>query len=142
MLKTVAFWDASALVPLCITQAPTPHAILLQRKYRIAVWWATHVEIASALAFSFRRQELTPNEFTHGKSQADGLARLWDVIVPSAKIALDARALLERYPLRAADALQLAAAMEWCEGQPNGNVFLTFDRRLREAAGLAGFTLE
>jgi predicted nucleic acid-binding protein len=46
------------------------------------------------------------------------------------------------HPLSAADALQLAAALEWCEGKPQGNVFLTFDRRLREAAGLAGFTLE
>jgi predicted nucleic acid-binding protein len=115
---------------------------LLQGKYRLAVWWATHVEIASALAFSLRRQEITLNEFSQGKLQADGLARLWDVIAPSAKVALDARALLERYPLRAADALQLAAALAWCEGKPQGNVFLTFDRLLREAAGLAGFTLE
>jgi len=74
--------------------------------------------------------------------QADGLAILWSVIAPSAKIGFEARALLERYPLRAADALQLAAALEWCEGKPTGNVFLTFDKRLREAAGLAGFTLE
>jgi predicted nucleic acid-binding protein len=44
--------------------------------------------------------------------------------------------------LRAADALQLAAALAWCEGHLNGNVFLTLDRRFREAAGLAGFTLE
>jgi len=142
VLTTVAFWDASVLVPLCITQAPTPQAILLQGKYRLAVWWATHVEIASALAFSLRRQEITLNEFSQGKLQADGLARLWDVIAPSAKVALDARALLERYPLREADALQLAAALAWCEGKPQGNVFLTFDRLLREAAGLAGFTLE
>jgi len=74
--------------------------------------------------------------------QADGLANLWDVIKPSEKLALDARTLLERYPLRAADALQLAAALAWCEGKPKGNVFLTFDRRLGEAAGQAGFTLE
>jgi predicted nucleic acid-binding protein len=139
---TVAFWDASVLVTLCVNQTPTPQAILFQRKYRIAVWWATHVEIASALASSLRRQEITPNEFAQAKLQADGLARLWDVIEPSAKIALDARTLLERYPLRAADALQLAAALEWCEGKPKSNVFLSFDRRLREAAGLAGFTLE
>jgi hypothetical protein len=46
------------------------------------------------------------------------------------------------HPLRAADAMQLAAALEWCEGKPKGNVFLTFDKRLSEAAGLAGFALE
>jgi predicted nucleic acid-binding protein len=80
--------------------------------------------------------------YVQAKLQAEGHANLWQVISPSAKLARDARALLEVYPLRAADALQLAAALEWCEGRPKGKVFLTFDQRLREAAGLAGFTLE
>ena len=61
---------------------------------------------------------------------------------PSAKIAAEACSLLEVHPLSAAGALQLAAALEWCEGKPKGNDFLTFDKRLREAAGLAGFTLK
>ena len=50
--------------------------------------------------------------------------------------------ILEKYSLRADDALQLAAALEWCEGEPSGQVFLTADRRLADAAKLAGFTLE
>jgi len=33
----------------------------------------------------------------------------------------------------------LAAALEWCEDAPQGRVFLTADRRLREAAMLSGF---
>jgi predicted nucleic acid-binding protein len=136
------FLDASVLVTLCVNQVPTPQALLYESKYRIVVWWATQVEIASALVRSLRRQEITPNEFAHAKLQAKGIANLWDVIAPSAKVALDACAILERYPLRAADALQLAAALEWCEGKPKGEVFLTFDLRLREAAGLAGFALE
>jgi predicted nucleic acid-binding protein len=142
VLKPVAFWDASVLVTLCVDQTPTPQAFLFESKYRIAVWWATHVEITSALAHLLRRREITPNEFAQAKLQAEGLANLWQVIEPSARVALDARTLLERYPLRAADALQLAAALQWCEGKPKSRVFLTFDRRLSEAAGLAGFTLE
>ena len=142
MIGPVAFWDASVLVALCLKQTSTPQALLFQRNYRIAVWWATEVEIASALVQSLRRHEITPPEFAQAKLQAEGLANLWRVIQPSAKVARDARALLERYPLRAADALQLAAALEWCEDKPNGEVFLSFDQRLREAAGLAGFTLE
>lgn len=142
MLKPVAFWDASVLVTLCVNQGPTPQAQVFESSYRIAVWWATHVEIVSALAQLLRRNEITSDEFARAKLQAEGLALLWDVIAPSAKVALDARALLERYPLRATDALQLAAALEWCEGKSQGNVFLTFDKRLREAAGLAGFKLE
>lgn len=142
MLKPVAFWDTSVLVTLCVDQTSTPQALLFEGKYRIAVWWATRVEIVSALAQLLRQKKITDPEYAHGKQQAEGIANLWRVIAPSAKIALDARAVLDHYPIRAADALQLAAAMEWCEGNPTGNVFLSFDQRLREAAGLAGFTLE
>jgi predicted nucleic acid-binding protein len=114
----------------------------MQSKYRLAVWWSTQVEITSALVRLLREQIISPSEYAHATLQAEGLASLWNVVAPSEKLALDARALLGRYPLRAADALQLAAALAWCEGKPKGNVFLTIDRRLREAAGLAGFTLE
>ncbi|HXM20881.1 MAG TPA: hypothetical protein VN948_06425 [Terriglobales bacterium] len=47
--------------------------------------------------------------------------------------------LVERYDLRAADSLQLAAALGWCEDEPHGRVFLTADQKLREAALLSGF---
>jgi hypothetical protein len=46
---------------------------------------------------------------------------------------------VDRYDLRAADSLQLAAALEWCEDAPQGRIFLTTDRKLREAALLSGF---
>jgi predicted nucleic acid-binding protein len=142
VLRPFAFWDASVLVPLCVNQVQTPQALRFQSKYQMAVWWATHVEIASALVRVLRQQKITPIEYAHAALQAEGLANLWRVVAPSAKVGLEARSLLERYPLRAADALQLAAAFTWCEGKPKGNVFLTFDHRLREAAALAGFTLE
>jgi predicted nucleic acid-binding protein len=141
-MKPIAFWDTTILVTLCVDQAHTAQANLFEDKFRLAVWWATHIEIASALAQLLREHRITPVEYVHATLQAEGLANLWRVVVPSAKIALGARGLLERYPLRAADALQLAAALEWCDGNPKGEVFLTFDKRLREAAGLAGFTLE
>jgi len=142
VLKPIAFWDASALVPLLVVQSSTRQAFTFESKYRIAVWWATHVEIVSALSQLLRLKGITPDEFAHAKVQAEGLANLWDVIVPTASVALGARILLERYPLRAADALQLAAALAWCEGKSSGKVFLTFDRRLSEAAAQVGFTLE
>jgi predicted nucleic acid-binding protein len=106
------------------------------------VWWATHVEIASELMQLLRQQRITAAEYAHATQQAEQYVKIWRVVVPTARIAIEARILLERYPLRAADALQLAAALEWCEGKPDGRMFLTFDKRLREAAGLAGFTLE
>jgi uncharacterized protein len=125
-----------------VDQAASPKALLFEAKYGIAVWWATKVEMASALAQLVRRQEIGAVEYAHAKRQAEGLSNLWRVIAPSERIATLACDLLETHPLRAADALQLAAAQEWCEGQPSGKVFLTFDQRLRDAAGSAGFTLE
>jgi len=67
------------------------------------------------------------------------LAETWSVIPPSAAIRGKAIELVEHYDLRAGDALQLAAALEWCEGASLGRTFLTADDRLRQAATLNGF---
>jgi hypothetical protein len=45
------------------------------------------------------------------------------------------------HPLRAADALQLAAALIWVEEQPHGESFVSLDPRLRDSAAREGFTL-
>jgi predicted nucleic acid-binding protein len=142
LLTPVAFWDASVLVPLCVHQPPSPQALRLQAKYRIAVRWATHVEMTGAPVRLSRRKEISLAHFEQAVLQSVGLANIWRVVAPSSRVELDARTLLERYPLRAADALQLAAALAWCEGKPQDRVFSTFDKRLREAAGSAGFSLE
>jgi uncharacterized protein len=98
--------------------------------------------MTSALVRLLRREELSAQAYAQAVQQLDGLAGIWNVIAPLEKVARDARSLLETYPLRAADALQLAAALTWSEGAPKGRVFLTFDQRLREAAQSAGFTTE
>ena len=41
---TPAFWDTSALVPLCVQQQPSTAVRALLEQYEIAVWWATSVE--------------------------------------------------------------------------------------------------
>jgi hypothetical protein len=41
--------------------------------------------------------------------------------------------------LRAADALQLAAALVWSDESPTGEGFVSLDDRLREAARRQGF---
>ncbi|HVG06091.1 MAG TPA: hypothetical protein VNM67_00135 [Thermoanaerobaculia bacterium] len=47
--------------------------------------------------------------------------------------------LAAKHPLRAADALQLAAALDWCGGNTHGESFVCLDDRLRGAAALDGF---
>lgn len=43
------------------------------------------------------------------------------------------------YPLKAADALQLAAALRWCEVDTDDRRFVCLDNRLRRAAEDEGF---
>jgi hypothetical protein len=142
VLKPVAFWDSSALIPLCVSQPQTATARLLYESYRIVTWRGTQVEIMSGLTRLDRTGEITHDRFLIGKQIAKEIMRDWISVDSIESIAGSACLLLELYPLRAADALQLAAALAWCEGRPRGNVFLTFDKRLGEAAKLAGFTLE
>jgi hypothetical protein len=49
--------------------------------------------------------------------------------------------LLIEYPLRAADSLQLAASLTWCEQRPSRRTFLSGDQRLSHAARSVGFSV-
>ena len=71
----------------------------------------------------------------------DSLVAEWTEIQPSEELRRSGIQLLRRHPLRAADALQLAAAHLWAAGRPEGNEFICVDRRLRDAALLEGFVV-
>lgn len=137
--RVPAFWDASALVPLCVRQGMTPQAIALYKTHDAVVWWATPVEIASALARLMRMKQLDSRTWAKASKLAKSLAESWSVIQPSDALRATSIHLVDRYDLRAADSFQLAAALEWCEDDPQGRIFLTADRRLREAAWSSGF---
>ena len=138
-MRIPAFWDSSALVPLCVRQGITPRAIALYKIHDAAVWWAAPVEIASALARLVRMKQLDSDDWIKARKLAKRLADSWSVIQPSDALRAKSIQLVERYDLRAADSFQLAAALEWCEDAPQGRVFLTTDQKLREAALLSGF---
>ncbi|TCJ16468.1 hypothetical protein E0L93_10140 [Rubrobacter taiwanensis] len=57
---------------------------------------------------------------------------------PTNRLRSLAERLLAVHPLCAADALQLAAALRWCENNPAGREFVCLDDRLREAATKGG----
>jgi len=137
--RVPAFWDTSALVPLCVHQGTTPNAIALYKLHSVVVWWTTSVEIASALARLLRMKQISPADCAKARKLANVLSDSWSVIQPSDALRTRALHLVERCDLRAADSLQLAAALEWCEGVPQGRVLLTADERLRQAAILNGF---
>lgn len=138
-MRVTAFWESSALVPLCVRQSITPSIASLFRVYEIIVWWATPVEISSVLGRLLRMKQIEANDYARARKLAKNLADLWAVVQPSDSLRNRAMQLVGRYDLRAADALQLSAALAWCEDVPTGRVFLTSDEKLREAALLAGF---
>jgi len=86
--------------------------------------------------------QISPARFTEGKKLAAGIVRDWVTVNITANVVPEACSLLELYPLRAADALQLAAAIEASEHHPTGYVFVTGDERQAEAARLIGFSVE
>lgn len=137
--RVSAFWDASALVPLCVRQSLTARAVALYKIHGVVVWWTTPVEIASALARLVRMKQLTLADCARARKLASMLSDSWSVVQPSDALRTKALQLVEHYDLRAADSLQLAAALEWCEDVPQGRVFLSADERLRDAALLCGF---
>jgi predicted nucleic acid-binding protein len=69
---------------------------------------------------------------------------LWRTVVqvaPTEQVRTRAARLLASYPLRAADAFQLGAALVWAQDQAAGHDFVCLDERLREAARQEGFSV-
>jgi hypothetical protein len=85
---------------------------------------------------------LSPSQFVACKRLAEQLIRNWLAIHESPTVGPNACRLIELHPLRAADALQLAAALEACEHNSHGFAFVTADRRLADAARQTGFSVE
>jgi predicted nucleic acid-binding protein len=83
--------------------------------------------------------QISVGEWATATRIAETLADSWAMIQPSDSLRAAAIQLVGRYELRAGDALQLAAALQWCEDLPAGRVFLAADQRLRAAALAAGF---
>jgi predicted nucleic acid-binding protein len=142
MTLPVAFWDSTALVLLCIPQAQTSAATALYDRYGVVAWWATQVEMMSELTQLEKMGQISRDQFLNGKRMAQDIARGWISAGSSASVAAEACSLLELYPLRASNALQLSVALEACEHKPQGYVFVTADQRLAEAARRSGFAVE
>ena len=133
------FWDTSAVVALASDEAHSPlaRATLLDDD-RMIVWWGTPVEFVSALARHERAGGLTPDELAEHYRYLTALSRVWIEIQPSPSVRLLAQRLLRTHPLRAADALQLSAALVAAQGVPATLDFVCLDNRLNAAAQREG----
>lgn len=136
------FWDSSALVPVCARQERTDRlSVLLSEDRGVAIWWGSPVEVASAFTRLGREGVISAEVVEAAGARVEALAEGWVEVEPSRELRALALRLLRVHALRAADALQLAAALVWAEGRPEGRGLVTLDGRLREAALREGFTV-
>ncbi len=136
------FWDTSAIIPLCIEEQETRSIQDIAKKdAMIVVWWGSIVECYSAFGRLRRDGILTPQEEIQVLAVLSQLKGVWTEIEPSDEIRDITRRLFQNYPLRAADSLQLAAAIVWAEKTPRGHEFVCLDSRLRDAAQREGFII-
>ena len=129
------FWDTSALVPLLVAESTTKavrHE--LASDDGLAVWWGTETGCVSALA----RVERGGTDISDALERLDMLTRAWLQVEPGDLVRRAATRMLRVHPLRAADALQLAAAGVASEGDPRTLPLVTFDDRLSRAATREG----
>ncbi len=134
------FWDTSAVVPLLVSEPMTGTALeLLGGDREMIVWWATPIECRSAIARRVRDHALSEDDQTEAERLLDRLAGSWAEVLATSEVRGHAVRLIRRHPLRAEDALQLAAAMTWTEGKADRHGFACLDDRLSRAARLEGF---
>jgi uncharacterized protein len=111
------FWDASGIVPLLVTE-PTTQCVqaLAVDDPNMLVWWASEVECVSALARLERGGVLDVKAIMEASERLRQLAYSWHEVEPSEIVRESATRFLRVHTLRAADALQLAAAFTAAEG--------------------------
>lgn len=136
------FWDASAIVPLLMTETSTKQLQAVAVKDpAMLVWWGTEVECASAIARLEREGALDELAAAQAFGRLKQLAGGWHEVDPSDAVREAAVRFLRVHPLRAADALPLAAAFVAAGRRPASLDVITLDDRLAVAARKEGFTL-
>lgn len=134
------YWDTSALLPLLIQEPMTPamrdH---LADDSAVVTWWGTRIEAVSALARLERDGDIEADMLRRTLHGLEANARHWLEVPAIEDVRLQATRLLRVHRLRAADALQLAAAIIASDFAPGTLPFVTLDERLAVAADREGF---
>lgn len=136
------FWDSSGIIPLCLKEpASDPLRSLAEADEDIVVWWGSRVECVSALSRRRREGALSGDAESKARAILSAMAAEWSEVQATEAVRQRAERLLMVHPLRAADALQLAAALVWAAESPQGLELVCLDLRLKEAALREGFTV-
>ena len=136
------FWDSSALIPLFLEESGSQAMQKISREESgMVVWWGTVLECRSALSRWQREGKLTNITVDWALEFVKRLSEVWSEVLPSERVRSIAARLLMTHPLRTADALQLAAAIVWADGNEATCRFVCLDARLGIAARQEGFAV-
>jgi predicted nucleic acid-binding protein len=135
------YLDTSALVKRFVAEAASDRVqrLILEEGF-IATATIAYAEIYSGLTRKRREGELSDSDYEFACRQFEMDWEAYLRVELSHEILLVSRELIQRYPLRAFDAVHLASAvyLEKALGEPVS--FVAADRRLLEAAGLESLT--
>lgn len=136
------FWDSSAIVPLLVEEPATSSVLAVYKEDPLVfVWWGTEVECVSALARLERQGSMSPISVTSALQRLRALKSRWQEVQPVEDLKETAKRLLRVHNLRAADSLQLAAAIVASEHRPSSVDFVCLDERLTATAQREGFNV-
>ncbi len=133
------FWDSSAIIPLLVREAASDRVRrIVSEDADLLVWWGTPVECTSAVARRERDQHLDSETAALALDRLRVLVPSWTEVQPSERVRSTAQRALRVHALRAADALQLAAAIV-AAGEDRASLeVVCLDQRLTLAAQREG----
>jgi uncharacterized protein len=136
----VRFWDTSALVALVVHEVGTSRAERwLREDPEVVVWTLTRVELLSALARRRRAEPRAARRLLAARREILEAWPRWSEVTALDLVRRHAERVVEAHPLRAAGAIQLAAALVVAEDEPVSLGFVTFDEAQADAAEREGF---
>jgi predicted nucleic acid-binding protein len=128
------YFDASALVKRYVREKGSQKVQRLLAADVPATSRLSAVEIASAVARRVREGVLSGEDRDRILAALDGDMTAMLVVEITAAVITSAQRLLQRYPLRAGDAIQLASCLHLQEHVEDDLTFVGFDDRLLAAA--------
>jgi predicted nucleic acid-binding protein len=136
----VRFWDSSAIVPLFVEEPRSKSCRpLLHADSSQLVWCLSRTEVTSAVWRLAREGVFSPEQVRSIDGRVAKLAARWHEVTAVEPVREIAERALRSHALRAADALQLAAALVAVDQQPRGRPFVVADGPLGLAAEREGF---
>lgn len=137
------YWDTSAIIPLLVDE---PGSALcrgwIEEDGAVVTWMLSRVELVGAVERRARQQAMDAKTRRTLIRHIERLAERWDEVIDVDAVRRRAVSLLARHPLRAADSLQLGAALVIADGDPKPVEFVCLDRNLADAAEREGFTVK